>query len=535
MGRLLAGLLVLGLLGASASAPTSFGQDAASGKGEKKRKPKFTVGKETTYVKGPLTRDGYVDFPTALNQRLGQGVTPQTNANVLLWQAFGPHPERSTMPPEFFKWLGIKAPPERGEYFINITRYVVERLRLRLDEQEGRALHDQMDRDLDRAAVRPWTAKQYPHLAAWLKANEKPLALVVAASKRPHYFAPLVPKGDVGLLYTFQPALVPCRESGSALAARAMLRVGEGRSRDAWQDLLACHRLGRLVARGTVVEGLIGMAIDGLACDVVPAYLSHARLSAGQLKDCLRDLQRLPPIPQFADRVDLADRFQFLDAIMLLARRGPDAFDGKRLAEEPSVPGAEERERLDRIDWDPALRDGNRWYDRIVAAMRLKDRRAREKQLAKLNQELSALKGKAGREILAQALLMVGPTPQTIGKAIGEVLIGLLVPAFDKLPQWNDRAEQTQRNLHVAFALAAYKQEHGRYPAKLEALGPKYLAQIPGDLFSGKPLIYRPTEKGYLLYSVGVNGKDEQGRSDEDDPPGDDLAVRMPLPALRRN
>jgi hypothetical protein len=40
--------------------------------------------------------------------------------------------------------------------------------------------------------------------------------------------------------------------------------------------------------------------------------------------------------------------------------------------------------------------------------------------------------------------------------------------------------------------------------------------------------------KGYLLYSVGVNGKDDGGRQFDDDPPGDDLSVRMPLPELKR-
>ncbi len=71
------------------------------------------------------------------------------------------------------------------------------------------------------------------------------------------------------------------------------------------------------------------------------------------------------------------------------------------------------------------------------------------------------------------------------------------------------------------------------YPAKLDDLAPKYLAAVPDDLFSGKPLVYRPTSKGYLFYSVGVNGKDEGGRSRDDDPPGDDLPVAMPLPALK--
>jgi hypothetical protein len=65
-------------------------------------------------------------------------------------------------------------------------------------------------------------------------------------------------------------------------------------------------------------------------------------------------------------------------------------------------------------------------------------------------------------------------------------------------------------------------------------LTPKYLAQVPRDLFSGKPLIYRPAGNGYLLYSVGVNGKDEGGRSSDDEPAGDDLSVRMPLPGVQR-
>jgi hypothetical protein len=58
--------------------------------------------------------------------------------------------------------------------------------------------------------------------------------------------------------------------------------------------------------------------------------------------------------------------------------------------------------------------------------------------------------------------------------------------------------------------------------------------EIPPDLFSGKPLIFRPSENGYLLYSVGVNGKDEGGRGEEDMAPGDDLSVRMPQPDLPR-
>src|SRR5262245_14071179 len=111
MRKLGASLLVLGLL-------------AVTGRGvDKKPESKFTLGKETTYITGPLDEDGYIDYATALNERLRKGIKPEDNANALLWKAFGPHPQRSTLPPGFFKWMGIPEPPEHGEYFIDWWRY----------------------------------------------------------------------------------------------------------------------------------------------------------------------------------------------------------------------------------------------------------------------------------------------------------------------------------------------------------------------------------------------------------------------------
>src|SRR5262245_50022047 len=49
---------------------------------DKPPRPNFTVSKETTYVDGPLTREGYIDYTAALNKRLSEAVTPENNANV---------------------------------------------------------------------------------------------------------------------------------------------------------------------------------------------------------------------------------------------------------------------------------------------------------------------------------------------------------------------------------------------------------------------------------------------------------------------
>jgi hypothetical protein len=192
------------------------------------------------------------------------------------------------------------------------------------------------------------------------------------------------------------------------------------------------------------------------------------------------------------------------------------------------------RRFLDDVDWDPALRIANLWYDRMAATMRGKNLVVRKKQLDELEIELKELKADRiadGDPI--KAALAPGKTARDRGKVAGEALVVLLVPAVRKVQSAADRAEQVQQNLSLAFALAACQRDKGTYPAKLDALAPAYLAKIPHDLFSGKAMIYRPAEKGYLLYSVGVNGVDDGGRSSDDDPPGDDLVVRMPHPALR--
>jgi hypothetical protein len=65
--------------------------------------------------------------------------------------------------------------------------------------------------------------------------------------------------------------------------------------------------------------------------------------------------------------------------------------------------------------------------------------------------------------------------------------------------------------LTVAYALRAYRLEHGRYPATLAALTLDYLAVVPVDPFTGAPLRYWPLGTGYRLYSVGPDGKDDHG------------------------
>ncbi len=528
-------LLVLGLAATTASSAWSLAQTTGDGKkraaGEdKKRMPKFTISKETTCVTGPVDARGYIDYAAALNERLRQGVTPANNANVLLWRAFGPQPEGATMPAEFFKWLGIEPPSKKGDYFIGVSEHMKKHLQVDPNRKQ-QELHDEYYQE------RPWTSKQYPHVAGWLIVNEKPLALVVEATKRTHYFSPLVPtktaEGAEPLLTALVPGLQKCRELTNALRTRAMLHLGEARYDDAWQDLLACHRLGRQAGRGgLLLEGLVGIAIDAIASGGDLVFLDRAKLDARRIKECLRDLRSLPPMPSVVDKIHVGERFILLQTILLIDRHGIKYLESLSATEPGRPPNPLAESILENINWDPALRNINRFCDRAVAAMGMADRASRAREMEKLETELKMLKNNL-MESGELANLLVG-TPEAKGKAIGDILLCLISPASQKVLQASDRIEQTHRNLHVAFALAAYQRDHGRYPQDLNALAPKYLPQVPSDLFSGQALIYRPALEGYLLYSVGPNGRDDQGRWYDDNPPGDDPNVRMPLPQPRR-
>lgn len=501
--------------------------------GDEPSKPmsKFPLGKETTFVTGPLTKDGYIDYEAALNDRLARGVTPEKNANVLLWQALGPTPEGYRMPAEFFKRLGMEEPSKDGSYYLGLRVFLKERVKL--DPSEFEAIYAQQQQ----ALRRPWGAKEFPHLAAFLKVNEHPLEMVVAATRRPAYYNPLLArrtgKEPPALMNALLPGVQMCRALAGDLARRAMLRTSEGKFDEAWQDLLACHRLGQLVARGgTLIESLIGVAIVQIAASADLAYLEHATLTTAQRLARLQDLQGLPPLPAFATKIDLGERLMFLDSLQLVRRGGFEMLDGLSSGR-PSKPDPEEEKALALIDWEPALRLGNDWFNRFYLAARLPDRKEQRQQFAAFDKELAALAkdSRLPRNPL-QLLLGQEPPSKTVGKGIGAIMVGMMLPAIGKVRHAHDRAEQWHRNVQLAFALAAFRGERGTYPAKLDELSPKYLKTIPDDLFSGAALVYRPAGQGYLLYSVGPNGKDEEGRDQNAQPSGDDLSVRLPMPVL---
>ena len=544
------GMMWLVLLSTGFSRADEPKANQAKSPAKEAQKPLFTLSKETTYVTGPLRKDGSVDYVAALNVQMSRGVTAENNAAVLLHQVVGPGDVLPEFRAEYFKRLGITPLPVEGNYFVTLDQLVQravvgkavsEKQFAELDPQVRRrvfAAQEKVWQQFEQARGKPWKAREFPLLAEWLLVNQEPLELVQQACQRPRYYSPMMSddKEPFSMVSVLLPGLSRYRDVTRALAIRITMNLALGKIDDVIADSITCHRLGRLLGQGwSLIDSLVGVAIDSIACqaDVVVAH--HGKLMPEQINKWRQQLKGLTAFPPMVDRIDLGERFTYLDATLSMVRFGPSALnelDGGG----GDVAKGSFKEVFSKVmfnmltDWDDVLRRGNRWYDELAVAGRKPTYQQRIKAFAeierKLDKQVAATKD---LKTFLGALLTRGKGPGTVvSSLISDILAAMLLPAVDKALLAEDRMVMNNRLVEVALGLNAYRQETGQYPVQLEQLVPKHLARIPEDLFVGKPVRYRRRAGGFLLYSVGPNQKDDRGQRKGGEL--DDVGFQLPVP-----
>ena len=181
------------------------------------------------------------------------------------------------------------------------------------------------------------------------------------------------------------------------------------------------------------------------------------------------------------------------------------------------------------VDWDSVLRQSNTWFDRFVDASHRPTHKERKEAIDKVQNDFKLAKSVANNKIFGISFLTA--PRRAISERAGYVIYGLMQPIISAAVEAEDRSVMGFQVTELAFALAAYRAEHGSYPEKLDELMPKYVSEVPKDMFNEAELHYERQPGGYLLYSVGVNGIDDGGKGYEDFVDGrqtDDLVVRIP-------
>ncbi len=92
----------------------------------------------------------------------------------------------------------------------------------------------------------------------------------------------------------------------------------------------------------------------------------------------------------------------------------------------------------------------------------------------------------------------------------------LLTPALGRAGRNAEVVAQQRDALCVAIAMELYRRTNGGWPETLAELVPQQLPRIPLDRLDGRPLRYRPGEPTPVLYSVGADRDDDEGREARD-------------------
>jgi hypothetical protein len=479
--------------------------------------PAVIISRQTTHITEPLSSDGLPDYETHLLELYREGVRHEENAGVLLTRALWPAELDPADRAAVISELGMATMPSEEDALAplngaaNQTRMLAW-LDTERGEQSDAASNDddgeltpRIEAILNRATSQPWTSDQVPPLAQWVAENKKPLDWIVEGSSRPRYYVSsptLLDKNHDPLLRVLLPHVDAIQEVGRSLPTRAMWHLGEGRPMDSWQDILALHRIARLVAQGhTLVEQTVAIGLADRAFESTVTLLDDASLTVEQARQFQQDLVSLPPFAAMT-RALYGDRLMFLDAIVHEAgdrrNRGHSTSEFKRRAGLLSVVS---------IDWNVALRMGNRWYDRYVEASRLSSYAARAKAFDQIETDARRLELMKDRRHWSTILF----SRQSRSEVVASIYVSLMLPAGATLNEAEARTNNMLELLRLAAALARYRAEYRAYPEMLDALIPSSLSRLPVDLYNAKPFAYKRTTDGYLLYSVGENGRDDGG------------------------
>jgi hypothetical protein len=508
--------------------------------------PAIIVSPETTYITEPLKPDGLPDYERYILERYRDGVRPEENAAILLWQSLWPGElEQADFEP-LCRELGLAAIPPASTAWDS-----PELLKWLRSSGHVDATPDTESLIFDNVKSRPWIVNDIPPLAEWVRKNQHALDMMVAASQKPRFYSPsptLLNAEDDPLIEVLLPGVPLVRAAGKLLALRAMGNLGDGGLDNSWRDIVAIHRFARLAMQHEfLVERMVAIQINGIACEATGALLSHRTVPTEMLRQIQHDLHAFPEFNGIAQSLDRADRVTHLDSVIRLKAGYADGWQ-KQLGLKDTLAKVS---RSVPADWNIALRRGKEFYDLMVAAAKMPRGTLRDKALAEIDAKRDQMEKDASQRL--RNLWTLNHIDR--GEVFASTTIALFAPDLEKMLVVQDSANDMLRLTRLAAAIAVYESENGTYPEDLGSLVPRIIATLPVDIFSGNSFVYKLEPHGFLLYSVGPNKKDEQGSNEKSDiyeghpldyrsttesqglrskiPDGsDDISIRFPRPPL---
>jgi len=92
------------------------------------------------------------------------------------------------------------------------------------------------------------------------------------------------------------------------------------------------------------------------------------------------------------------------------------------------------------------------------------------------------------------------------------IFSAMFLPSISNAIMHEDECVAGLSSATTALAVERFRLANGQLPENLNELVPQFLSAVPSDPFDGQPLRYHRLAKGYVIYSIGRDGRDAGGR-----------------------
>lgn len=494
------------------------------------------VSPQTTVITAPLADDGLPNYSAYLLGKMKEGVTPENNGAIPFLEALWPAEVPLEGQAPLCKELGMQIPAKDGMQAPYQNKQLCRELLEYYKQELGIESHDK-DADTEAATPalpdewgytdpeskladlkdwieidlltdlehQPWSAAEIPPLAKWVDDHSHQYDLLHQAAAKDHFYLPptdVLTNPEIPFLYIFDRSLMAMRTAVRCLLVRGFMRLGAGDEAGAWDDCRVIYRLARRAPSYSAISRLVALSCEAYAHSLATAILASDNLTPDLAKQIHAFLKSLPPPASMAETIDEHERLLFVTGVLNLA--------GVRKSNSPN-PG-DLRDSFGPLgplshlamDWNTMLTLGNEWYDKLAAVYEL-PYEERNAAINTLQQELN----KAGTPTVG-TVVNSALSRDARSRHVTNTLTDLLIPGYTELAEGTDQNAERLQVEQVVAALAVHRTTHGSYPDALTDLVPTHFDTVPIDVF-GTPLAYRRTSDGYLLYSLGADGIDDNG------------------------
>ena len=351
------------------------------------------------------------------------------------------------------------------------------------------------------------TAEEKQLIEKWLNGNKEILELVIAGTGKPYCWQKYEGEEMISIL---MPDLAEFRKLAYSLCWRAQLRAEQGRYEDAFGDIKSCYRFGQHI-RGdkTLVEQLVGIAIEAMAIQTLRDILSEREINSVVLAALQRDLEQIISSEDFIVSFKAEKLFMY-DEIQRWFTQ--DRFGGGHISLE-ALKRYQIVKEMSSVSLDFSLFE-ELWSKSLHILFTHPNKQQTREMADRCYAFLGKIAHKTPAQIRAEGIDIEKQAMEIIK---GNILLEILTPAISRISELSHRNRADVEAVLTIIAILRYEQDSGGYPQNLqELIADAYLKQLPIDPYSNEPLVYRRTDEGFTLYSLGPNFTDDGGEYGKD-------------------